>query len=71
MLPKRLLRISIKNDETGENYKIELYRMISKKFMIRFNDKKSIVTEYKTLTEFAIGIRKLIVIIVGRKRRYV
>lgn len=65
------VRISIKNNRTGEIYKIELVELPDKSFMVRFNDKASKKIKYENLVQIGVRIRKLLVIILGRKRKKV
>ncbi len=56
------IRISIKNNKTGEIFKIELIRLPnnSKRFWVRFNGKKSQKLPEGNLSEITARIRRLL-----------
>jgi len=63
------IRISLKNNETGECHKVELVRFPfpARKYMLRFDGKPSTKVQEASLTQVCAKMRKLLIIMAKQK----
>ncbi len=63
------IRISVKNNETGERYKIELVRLLSpsRNIMLRFDGRDFAKVYEASFTQVCARMRKLLIIMTKQK----
>lgn len=71
MRPHATIRITVKNNETGERHKLELipFPFSAMKFTLRFDGKVSSKVPEASLTQVCAKLRKLLIIMTKPKSR--